>query len=195
MNAISLTKQYKCKVCKNPYTKRSPWQVICGDVSCTLAIAGKSKVKRERLDRAETKKKLADMAKKPELVAKAQKAFNEYIRARDYGLNCISCDRPIAWGSTKSTGGVCDAGHWLSIGARVNLRFNEDNCHAQCKHCNKQLSGNAANYRIGLVEKIGIDRVEILERDHVLRKYTREGLIELGKQYRDLTKQLTKENQ
>jgi hypothetical protein len=189
MNAISPTKTPKCGECKAPYVKRNTWQTLCGSADCAIAKANKSKAKRERLDRAETKVKLEAMAKKPELTKKAQEAFNAFIRARDYGKPCISCGKPLAWG-TGATGGVCDAGHWLSVGARINLRFNEDNCHAQCKHCNNQLSGNAANYRIGLVERIGLERVEILERDHCLRKYTREGLREIAKQYKQMTKEL-----
>jgi Bacteriophage Lambda NinG protein len=56
------------------------------------------------------------------------------------------------------------------------LRFNEDNVHAQCKYCNNQLSGNAANYRIGLVKRIGLERVEALECDHKLNHYTKDDL-------------------
>lgn len=192
MNPVSLSKKYKCKVCKAAFTKRSAWQSVCGDVDCAVTVANKAKAKRERLDRAKTKEKLEAIATKPELTKIAQKAFNSYIRARDYGKPCISCGKPIAWGN-GSTGGVCDAGHYLSIGARINLRFNHDNCHAQCKHCNNQLSGNAINYRIGLIERIGLARVEILERDYVLRKYTHEGLREIARQYKELTKGLRRE--
>ena len=191
MNPVSLSKKYKCKVCKTAYTKRNPWQSVCGDVSCAVTVATKSKAKRERLDRAEKKKKLAALARKPELVAKAQKAFNAYIRARDYGQPCICCGKPIAWG-TASTGGVCDAGHYLSVGSRVNLRFNEANVHAQLKECNKYKSGNAANYRIGLIKRIGLAHVEVLERDHVERKYTKEALIAMAQDYKARARELNR---
>jgi hypothetical protein len=124
-------------------------------------------------------------------VKRAQKAFNTYIRARDYGQPCICCGQPIAWGA-DITGGVCDAGHYLSVGARVNLRFDEDNVHAQLKLCNRHKAGNAANYRIHLIDRIGLERVELLERDHTVRKYTREGLIEIERQYRQLASDLSR---
>lgn len=194
MNAISPTKQYKCKVCKSPYTKRNSWQSLCGSVTCAVKVADNSKAKRERLYRAETKKKLADMAKKPELVAKAQEAFNAYIRARDYGKPCICCDKPIPWGTTKTTGGVCDAGHYMSRGAHTQHKFNEDNVHAQRKHCNspKGLGGNYANYRIGLIKRIGLERVEALECDHTLPHYSKDDLREIATKYKAMTKEISK---
>jgi hypothetical protein len=192
VNKISLTKTYRCKECKHPFKKERLTQKICGDTACAVAVAGKNKTKREKLERKVTKEKLAKFETKPQLTEKVKTAFNAYIRARDYGKPCISCDRPIAWGTTNTTGGVCDAGHWLSVGARVNLRFNEDNVHAQCKHCNKELSGNAANYRIRLVKKIGLERVEALECDHKLNHYSKDQLREIEATYKAKLKALQK---
>jgi glutaredoxin-related protein len=176
MRAISLTKTYKCKVCKEPFTKERLTQKICGQTACIVEQVYKNKAKREKVERKETKAKLKVLTEtKPKLTKAAQTAFNAYIRYRDIGKPCISCNSPIKWDG-EATGGACDAGHWLSVGARVNLRFNEDNCHAQCKHCNNQLSGNAANYRIGLVKRIGLERVEALECDHKLNHYTKDDL-------------------
>jgi Bacteriophage Lambda NinG protein len=191
MRAISPTKTYKCKECKAPFVKRTPWQTICGAGACTMAVINKSQAKREKAERKVTKEKLKKFETKLQLTEKVKNAFNAYIRARDYGQPCISCDRPIAWGTTNTTGGVCDAGHWLSVGARVNLRFNEDNVHAQCKHCNKDLSGNAANYRIRLVKKIGLERVEALECDHKLNHYTKDELREIEAIYKAKLKVFT----
>jgi hypothetical protein len=179
----------KCSICKAEYIKRSAFQKACS-IQCGMAVVDKAKQKKVMQDKRETKEKLEKLATKPQLVEKAQKAFNAYIRARDYGRLCICCDKPIAWDS-GATGGVCDAGHWLSVGARVNLRFNEDNVHAQLKHCNKQLSGNAANYRIGLVKRIGLERVEALECDHKLNHYTKDDLRDIEATYKAKLKSLT----
>jgi hypothetical protein len=62
--------------------------------------------------------------------------------------------------------GQYHAGHYLSRGAFPELSFNEDNCHKQCQPCNNYLSGNIAAYRISLVKKIGVQRVEKLEGPH-----------------------------
>lgn len=185
-------KQYKCRICKGLFTKHRPLQSICGDTACIVESVYRFQAKRERLDRAETKQKLSDMATKPELTKLAQKAFNSYIRMRDHGLKCISCNNPIAWDGEK-TGGVVDCGHYLSVGARVNLRFDEDNAHAQCKKCNNFLSGNAVNYRINLIKRIGLERVEALESDHELKHWTKDELREIAATYKAKLKALTKE--
>jgi len=65
------------------------------------------------------------------------------------------------------------------------MRFVEDNVHGQNKHCNNYLAGNHVEYRKGLIERIGFARVEQIEADHTLRKYTREGLIEIARYYRE----------
>ena len=189
MNAISPTKQFKCKVCKAPFVKSRPMQSICGETACIVETVYRSKAKRERLDRAVTRQKINQLATYPQLVKKAQIAFNGYIRARDFGKPCICCGKAILWG-TASTGGVCDAGHYRSVGSAPHMRFNEDNVHAQLKFCNKYKDGNAVDYRLGIIQRIGQRRVDIVEADQCLRKYTKDGLREIAKQYRVMTKEL-----
>lgn len=169
-------------------------QSICQDTQCIITTVERAKAKRERLDRAQTKQNLADMATKPELTKLAQKAFNEYIRARDYGKPCICCGKPIQWGTTKTTGGVCDAGHYMSRGANCQHKFNEDNVHAQLKYCNspRGLGGNYANYRIGLIKRIGLERVEALESDHELKHWSKDELREIAATYKAKLKALTR---
>ena len=183
----------KCKICRTEYVKRNAWQKVCGVVECAVEYASKDKqakiTKAARVERKADKVKLDAMATKPQLTQIAQKAFNAYIRARDYGQPCISCNTPIQWGA-GATGGVCDAGHYLSVGARVNLRFEPLNCHAQCKRCNNQLAGNAVNYRIGLIKKIGLKSVEFLECDHTPKKYSKQDLIGIVGEYKIKLKQL-----
>jgi len=56
-----------------------------------------------------------------------------------------------------------NAGHYLSVGAHPELRFDEANCHIQCEHCNSYKSGNQAQYRPRLIAKVGqleVDRLE-----------------------------------
>lgn len=45
----------------------------------------------------------------------------------------------------------------------MSTRFDEDNCHAQCRYCNRFDEGNIYNYRERLVNKIGLSRVILLE--------------------------------
>lgn len=103
----------------------------------------------------------------------AQAAFNRYIRARDRGKPCICCGR--SQGDIKH-GGAVDAGHYRSRGSAPGLKFNLFNCHSQLAYCNRYLSGNAVGYRAGLIERIGLERVERLERDNSPRRFDAEYL-------------------
>lgn len=69
-------------------------------------------------------------------------------------------------------GGSRDAGHYRSRGAAGWLRFNEDNCHSQAKKCNRYGSGRATEYRVGLIARIGLERVEALEANNTPIKWT-----------------------
>jgi hypothetical protein len=174
----------KCKSCGVPFTPVRPMQKVCSPV-CAMKVA------RQVVDKAEkkeTKLKLDAMQTKPQLVKKAQTAFNAYIRARDVGKPCISCDKPLDGGAN-----TFDAGHYRSVGSAPHMRYVEDQVHGQCKKCNRHLSGNAVEYRKRLLERIGLERLEQIESDNVLRKYTKEALIEIARHYNEQARQLTKE--
>ena len=128
------------------------------------------------------KKKAIKENDKSLLTKKAQEAFNAYIRLRDVSLPCISCGRFHT--------GQYHAGHYKSVGACRELRFDEDNCHKQCAPCNNHLSGNIVNYRPRLIDKIGIERVERLEQYNQPKKYTCEELREIAAIYKEKLKQL-----
>ena len=98
----------------------------------------------------------------------AQRAFNEYIRARDRGKPCVSCGAYIG---LSGHGSDCDAGHYRSRGS-APLEFYTHNVHAQCKKCNRHLGGNIVEYRKQLVIRIGIEKLEKLEQDNRPRNYT-----------------------
>ena len=95
----------------------------------------------------------------PQLIAKCQLAFNEYVRKRDLTgdyFKCISC------GEIKDER-FMHAGHFYNVGHYPGLRFEEDNCHGQCNHCNTFLHGNLIEYRDNLLFKIGAERFEALK--------------------------------
>jgi hypothetical protein len=149
----------------------------------------KKKAKDQAKDRKETREKLDAMRTKPQLVKAAQIAFNGFIRARDHGKPCISCGKPH-----DPTPNAWDAGHYRSVGSAPHMRFVKDNCHGQCKHCNQYLAGNHVAYRLGLINRLGIWAVERIEADQTVRKYTKEGLIELARHYNAETRKLKKEH-
>lgn len=184
-------KLVKCKVCKCVYTKTRPLQAVCSPL-CALEMArkvsDKAQAQEMAKERKETRQKLDAMQTKPQLVKKAQTAFNAFIRARDSGKPCISCGTPLS-----NEPNTYDAGHYRSVGSAPHMRFVEDNCHGQCKHCNNYLAGNHVAYRQGLIDRIGLPAVEQIEANQTLRKYTREGLEEIAQHYREQARKLRKE--
>lgn len=140
-----------------------------------LDAMAKKAAKAARAERAETKKKLEKHKPLEYWLKKAEAACNEYIRARDPDM-CISC------GVTHSS--AWQAGHYISVGANRTLRYNEDNIHKQCIQCNMHKASNATEYRIRLLEKIGLERVEWLESWHSPIKMTREAAEEIEAMYK-----------
>lgn len=174
-----------CPVCREHFTpKRIGLKVTkcCLNASCVLDYAQGLRAKDFDRETKAMKSKMLDNDKSF-WKAKAQKAFNEYIRLRDYRESCISCSKPHDWH------GQWHAGHYKTVGARSDLRFSEDNCHKQCSVCNNYLSGNLANYFHGLVAKIGNDRILALD---VVRdvKATLEYYKEIHKTYTTKIKEL-----
>ena len=114
----------------------------------------------------------------PQLIKIAERYFNAFIRQRDKSKGCISCGKPVT-----------EAGHYLSAGHHAIHRFNEHNVNGQCTHCNRWLHGNLINYRIGLIAKIGEDKVEWIERtrNHSY-KWDRFSLIDTILKYKRLLK-------
>lgn len=150
----------KCKVCRAPFSPRSmTHKVCCGE--CGKALAEKNRL---TADRKATRIRLQALKSRADHLKEAQAALNAWIRKRDELLPCISCGRHHT--------GQYHAGHYLSVGAHPELRFNELNIAKQCQPCNVHLSGNALNFRVGLIARIGIGAVEGLEGPHAPRKYT-----------------------
>ncbi len=177
-----------CKVCRCEYVRARPLQKVCSP-ACAIEHTRQQSEKKEARAATEwrryARQKLESMQTRPELVKKAQSAFNAFIRARDAGKPCISCGTPL---QAAQVGGAFDCGHYRSVGSAPHMRFVEDNAHGQCKHCNRHLAGNHVAYRIGLIQRIGLRAVELIEDDNTSRKYTREGLEELARHYRSETR-------
>jgi len=183
-------KQKRCKCCKTLFQPIRALQAVC-TTSCAIAIAEKKRTLKQAKERRETAK--ADRVKREKLKTKsdwtkeAQIEFNKFIRLRDSGRTCISCGADC---SATSVGGAGDAGHFRSRGSAPHLRFDERNTHMQCKRCNRYLAGNVANYRNGLIERIGLSSVEELESDQTQKNYTIDDLKEIKAKYKALAREL-----
>lgn len=181
-------KPKKCKSCGVMFKPFSSLAKVCS-MACSLDFVDSQKSVKAKKDHLSQKREFLANDKSFQR-AKAQKAFNEYIRLRDAHLGCISCDKPADWF------GQWAAGHYKTVGARSDLRFNEDNVHKQCnRDCNKGKSGNVGMYRIRLIQKIGIERVEALEADiEPPKKYTAEDYAAITKTYQAKIKELKNAN-
>lgn len=186
---IKPLKERRCAVCREVYTpKRIGLKItkVCLNAGCVLDYAQGIKAKElEKAARSRKKEFLDD--DKTFQRAKAQKAFNEFIRLRDAELGCISCEKPATWQ------GQWHAGHYKTVGARADLRFNEDNAHKQCSVCNNYLSGNLVNYRNSLIDKIGMGKVLELETEWRPNKFTAEDYRNVYKKYSAKVKELKNE--
>lgn len=170
-----------CKICKTKFTATydNVWW-CCPEhgyeysqiLLAKKRMAADRKRKQEaQQERRELKVRKAALKTKAQWDKEAQSAFNRYIRIRDEGKECVSCGSPLMGKSNYLTGSAIDASHYRSRGAASHLKFNVFNVHSACTRCNRQLSGNAVEYRIHLIERIGLERVERLESDNEPRRF------------------------
>lgn len=190
-----IAKQPKPKKCKNPacsisFPPQRLGQSVCS-LKCGLAIKDVNQAKARKslaqVERREIKIRKERLKSRGKHMCEAQQAFNEYVRTRDQaaGHPCISSGKPLDW-----SGNAVDAGHYRSVGSAPHLRFDERNCHAQSKQDNRFLSGNAVDYRIGLIARIGQEAVDALEADQSVRKYSVEQIKGIKAYYRAKTREL-----
>jgi hypothetical protein len=173
----NMSKQKKCNHCKKPYSPISSLAKACS-WECAIELTRGDTAKKERKAMRERKQALKTRS---DWLREAQTAFNWYIRERDHDQVCISCQKP-----PKKR----NAGHYRSVGACPELRFCEENVHLQCEHCNTHLSSNAIEYRINLVKRLGVERVEWIEGPHDPAKYTIEDAKDIKKKYNGLAREL-----
>lgn len=177
----------KCKQCREPFQKRTQLHSLCSPLCLLRATEIKeAKAARERAatDRKVLRARIAAARPRGFWLKRAQAAFNAYIRARDAHLPCVSC--------LRFHDGSYDAGHYLTVGARPELRFDETNVWRQCVPCNQHLHGNLVLFRLELLRRIGPAGVDRLEGPHDPKKYTVADLQQIHDTYRAKTKALSK---
>ena len=189
----------RCAHCKAKFVPERSSQIVHLECVEAWTVAQAAKREREEAKRARTAAKVEreeirqrKEAIKPlrELLAEVQVVFNAFIRARDEGKPCICCGMPF---EPNKPGGSMDAGHYLSRGSSPQHRFNEDNVFGQRKNCNRPGGTTRDAFRAGVIDRIGLARVEALEADNNVPKWTREQLTELKATYRRKLRELKKE--
>lgn len=178
-------KKCRNRACRAEFTPSRSLQVVCGMKCAQALVAEKNQRDRKALDKIERKAIRAAKQRvksRAEYMKEAQAAFNAWIRERDCDLPCISCGRHHQ--------GQWHAGHYRTVGANPELRFEPLNVHKQCAPCNNHKSGDIVNYRINLVVRIGADQVAWLEGPHELQRYAIEELKAIKSKYRAMTREL-----
>ena len=166
-----------CSVCKNPFKLTyTTTQKVCS-TKCAIILA---KIPKKTPEDKERMKILIEKSITiPQIIKKLEFEFNRFIRIRDLGLGCISCNKKL------NDIREYHAGHYYSAGHHSNLRFNELNVNGQCIECNTYLHGNLIKYRNNLENKIGSNELlKLDENAYLTKKWNREELIKLIKIYK-----------
>jgi hypothetical protein len=180
-------KKCSVKTCRASFVPKVSFQSWCSP-DCAVVIARDKREKKRKslasIERREIKVRKEKLKNRADHLREAQATFNEWVRLRDADRPCISCGRHHE--------GQYHAGHYRSVGANPELRFEPLNVWKQCAPCNTHLSGNLVNYRISLLQGIGAEKVEWLEGPHEPRKYTVEEIKTIKAEYRAKTRELKK---
>lgn len=181
----------KSKKCKNCLKLFVPVQFAqsCCDYKCAILHSRLQKKLKEqkvwKLEKAILKDKLKTLG---QYEAEAKTSFQKWIRMRDAKLECISCG--------ENNKDLWDGGHYKKAEIYSGVIFDENNCHKQCRKCNRFLNGNELNYRSGLINRYGVDYADAIEtKANETRnyKFTKEELIAKKIKYDILIKELLKE--
>jgi hypothetical protein len=168
----------RCKNCKTKFEPKTFLQKYCTNEECIRVFVEEAKSKAWKKTKKNMQENLETIQ---DLVKAAQIVFNKYIRLRDKDELCISC---------KQKPKKSNAGHFYNANNHWNVRFNENNVHLQCEHCNTFLSGNLINYRLNLINKIGLEQLTLLEAEaKKTRKFTKDELKETINIYKKKIKQ------
>ena len=172
-------KTRKCRYCKSVFLPITTLQKNCFEPNCVAEWINEVKEKNWKRKKAKLK---MDLMTIQDYVKLAQTVFNKYIRLRDAGNVCISCQKkPLKE----------NAGHFYNANNHWSVRFDERNVHLQCEHCNTYLSGNLIYYRENLLKKIGIEEFDLLSVEATkTRKFTIDELKEIISTYKKKIKEM-----
>ncbi|KAF0865909.1 recombination protein NinG [Pseudomonas sp. LD120] len=184
------SRRKRCPSCRVMFTPVRASQAVCGEIECAIAHGqsekGQASARKALADveRREIKVRKERLKSRADHLREAQAVFNEWVRLRDADLPCVSCGR--------HHDGQYHAGHYRTVGANPEIRFEPLNVWKQCAPCNTHLSGNLVNYRLSLLERIGAEKLDWLEGPHPACKHTIEEIKAIKAYYREKIKELKK---
>ena len=131
-------------------------------------------------------KKITKRRTKSQLEKELDRVFSIFIRMRDSNEDgdalCFTCGKADKWLNM-------DNGHYISRAHR-STRWNELNCHIQCKRCNIFMNGNYPSYALNLTRVFGAGVLEELSAlKNITTRFTASDLEELIAKYREINVQ------
>lgn len=142
-----------CSVCQTSFTPGTSMQS-----TCSLTCAKEQKILNSRNKKTKPKK---PQVKLSTLQAKADALMSEYIRrkhADEHGyVTCVSCGRSFRWQDV-------DNGHFISR-RHFATRYIEENCHPECKGCNRFNHDHLIGYTQSMIDLYGKDGIKWLQEE------------------------------
>jgi len=145
------------------------------------------KVQRPRIELEKAKEESKSNKSLSYLLINVRNICHEYIRLRDKGKNCISCDEP--WHNEFH------ACHFYKSELYSSLRFDENNIFGGCPKCNLFMDGNESGFRVGLINRYSKGFVDLIDSKALLdkklnHKWDRFALEEIREYYKQKLKEL-----
>ena len=170
----------RCRNCKEKFEPIRFNMKYCLNDECVRVWVESEKAKQWKVKKQKMKKELLTLSDYTKIL---QQLVNKFVRLRDKGLPCISCQKPIK--------GKTDAGHLYSVGNYPSVRFHESNINAQCITCNQYNGGMVNDYRINFVKRYSESELNTLDLlAHETRKYSIPELKEMIVEYKNKIKEL-----
>jgi hypothetical protein len=173
-----IVKPKKCSECGGDFKPFRTTQSVCSTACAIKDAATKAKKKAASEWKVERARRVDKMKTRTQKINDVRPVFQRWIRHRDKDQPCISCPATSAdeW----------HGGHYFKAELYTGIIFNELNCNKQCKRCNKFGQGMQAEYRIGLVKRIG--EAAVLELESIkdalrVYKWSDDELSEIKKKY------------
>ena len=173
-----IVKPKKCSECGGEFKPFRTTQSVCSTACAIKDAATKAKKKEAKEWKVEKARRVDKMKTRTQKINDVRPVFQRWIRHRDKDQPCISCPATSAdeW----------HGGHYFKAELYTGIIFNELNCNKQCKRCNKFGQGMQAEYRIGLVKRIG--EAAVLELESIkdalrVYKWSDDELSEIKKKY------------
>ena len=124
-------------------------------------------------------KKIRRKTKRQRAILKADKAFGDYIKARDH-YTCVLC-------GTKNNPTV---GHLITRG-KYSVRWDEENAFCQCKGCNFRHEYQPEQFTSWYINRFGKEKyIELVLKSNQIKKFKTFEIEEIAEKYKNKLKEL-----